>query len=193
MEHWAAVLLSFFYRMVSIHHYFARKQVGDTQKRGESEMRSSCRIHSICTDQCDSGPAAGLQVSPTSDTCQSVAILMNRRNWFRFNHICFLVFRLSPDDPDQAISFMSNREEMIELLERLGWPVSEEDVKLLEEEIHKGELFLQQSRALRQEAKVSRECHAMDKSHFGFLRLSYFFSSLTLSFHFSMVNFTWLS
>ena len=29
--------------MASIHHYFARKQVGDTQKRGKPEMRSSCR------------------------------------------------------------------------------------------------------------------------------------------------------
>ena len=30
-------------RMASIHHYFARKQVGDTQKRGKPEMCSSCR------------------------------------------------------------------------------------------------------------------------------------------------------
>ena len=34
--------------------------------------------HSICTDRRRPGPAAALQVSPTSDTCQSVAILMNR-------------------------------------------------------------------------------------------------------------------
>ena len=37
--------------------------------------------HSICTDRRRPGPAAGLQVSPTSDTCQSVAILMNRRHF----------------------------------------------------------------------------------------------------------------
>ena len=61
--------------MASIHLYFARKQVGDTPKRGKLEMRSSCRnsldLH---------WSAAGLQVSPTSDTSQSqsVAILMNR-------------------------------------------------------------------------------------------------------------------
>ena len=29
--------------MASIHLYFAGKQVGDTQKRGKPEMRSSCR------------------------------------------------------------------------------------------------------------------------------------------------------
>ena len=29
--------------MQSIHLYFERKQVGDTQKRGKPEMRSSCR------------------------------------------------------------------------------------------------------------------------------------------------------
>ena len=66
--------------MASIHHYFARKQVGDTQKRGKPEMRSSCKIHSICTARLRPGPAAGVRVSPTSDTCQSVAILMNRRH-----------------------------------------------------------------------------------------------------------------
>ena len=38
--------------------------------------------HSICTDRRRPGPAAALQVSPTSDTCQSVAILMNRPHWF---------------------------------------------------------------------------------------------------------------
>ena len=56
--------------MGSIHLYFARKQVGDTPKRGKPEMRSSCRnsldLH---------WSAAGLQVSPTSDTSQSVAHL----------------------------------------------------------------------------------------------------------------------
>ena len=31
------------FEMASIHYYFARKQVGDTQKRGKPEMRSSCR------------------------------------------------------------------------------------------------------------------------------------------------------
>ena len=43
-----------------------------------------CAVHAeirwICTDRHAPGPAAGLQMSPTSDTCQSVAILMNRRH-----------------------------------------------------------------------------------------------------------------
>ena len=54
---------------------------GDTQKRGKPEMRIPAEIHWICTDPPRPGPAAGVQVSPTSDTCQSVAILMNRRHW----------------------------------------------------------------------------------------------------------------
>ena len=35
--------LGFSSTMASIHHYYPRKQVGDTQKHGKSEMRSSCR------------------------------------------------------------------------------------------------------------------------------------------------------
>ena len=49
-------------------------------------MRSSCnnslRLH-------NSGPAASLQVFPTSDTCQSVAILMNGRHCGFFFHFHF--------------------------------------------------------------------------------------------------------
>ena len=61
--------------MASIHLYFAGKQVGDTQKRGKPEMRSSCRKSLIGVGPARARPR---QVSPTSDTCQSVAILMNR-------------------------------------------------------------------------------------------------------------------
>ena len=68
--------------MASIHHYFARKQVGDTQKaRGNPRCAVPAEIHSICSDRRDLSSAAGLQVSPTSDTCESVAILMNRRHF----------------------------------------------------------------------------------------------------------------
>ena len=84
LVYYKSVLFSAHYlrAMASIHHYFARKQVGDTQKRGKPEMRSSCTnsldLHWSAWPR--PGPAAGLQVSPggTSDTCQSVAILMNR-------------------------------------------------------------------------------------------------------------------
>ena len=61
--------------MASIHLYFAGKQVGDTQKRGKHEMRSSCRKSLIGVGPARPRPR---QLSPTSDTCQSVAILMNR-------------------------------------------------------------------------------------------------------------------
>ena len=64
--------------MASIHLYFVGKQVGDTQKRGKPEMRSSCRksldLHWLASARPGRGPAS----VPTSDTCQSVAILMNR-------------------------------------------------------------------------------------------------------------------
>ena len=48
--------------MVSIRHYFARKQVGDAQKRGKPEMRSSCRksldLHWSASAQPGRGPAS---------------------------------------------------------------------------------------------------------------------------------------
>ena len=69
--------------MGSIHYNFARKQVGDTQKRGNPTCAVHAEIHSICSDRPRPSPAAGLQVSPTSDTCKSVAILMNRRHYNR--------------------------------------------------------------------------------------------------------------
>ena len=61
--------------MASIHYYFARKQLGDTQKPGNPRCTVHAEIHSICTARPRPGPAAGVRVSPTSDTCQSVAIL----------------------------------------------------------------------------------------------------------------------
>ena len=49
---------------------------------GHSKARETrdAQIDSICTDRSRPGPAAGVRVSPTSDTCQSIAILMNRRH-----------------------------------------------------------------------------------------------------------------
>ena len=49
-------------------------------KFGYHDVMRTSPIHSICTDRRDPGPAASLQVSPSSETCQSVAILMNRRH-----------------------------------------------------------------------------------------------------------------
>ena len=57
---------------------------GTLKSAGNPRCAVPAESHSICTDRRRPGPAAALQVSPTSDTCQSVAILMNRPH-------CFLV------------------------------------------------------------------------------------------------------
>ena len=51
---------------------------GTLKSAGNPRCAVPAESHSICTDWRRPGPAAALQVSPTSDTCQSVAILMNR-------------------------------------------------------------------------------------------------------------------
>ena len=53
---------------------------GTLKSTGNPRCAVPAESHSICTDRRWLDPAAGLQVSPTSDTCQSVAILMNRRH-----------------------------------------------------------------------------------------------------------------
>ena len=59
---------------------------GTLKSAGNPRCAVPAESHSICTDWRRPGPAAALQVSPTSDTCQSVAILMNRP------HLCVLFF-----------------------------------------------------------------------------------------------------
>ena len=63
---------------------------GTLKSAGNPRCAVPAESHSICTDRRRPGPAAALQVSPTSDTCQSVAILMNRPHWglcfHRFPH-----------------------------------------------------------------------------------------------------------
>ena len=51
---------------------------GTLQSAGNPRCAVPAEIHSICNDRPRPGPAAGLQVSPTSYTSQSVDILMNR-------------------------------------------------------------------------------------------------------------------
>ena len=67
--------------MAFIHLYLARKQVGELQSAGNPRCAVPAEIHWICTNRPRPGPAAGLQVSPTSDTSQPVAILMNRPHY----------------------------------------------------------------------------------------------------------------
>ena len=50
------------------------------------------------------------------------------------------------------VSFIKNHSWFIKALEAAHWPVSEQDVLVLEEEIAKGQRFLQQSRDLRKAA-----------------------------------------
>ncbi|PIK59277.1 putative von Willebrand factor A domain-containing protein 3B [Apostichopus japonicus] len=57
---------------------------------------------------------------------------------------------------DEPVSFQENRKDYLLSLEQLGWPISEKDVVLLEEEIEKAERFLFQSKSLR---------HATGKTH----------------------------
>ena len=54
---------------------------GTLKGAGNPRCAVPAESHSICTDRRRPGPAAALQVSPTSDTCQSVAILMNRPHY----------------------------------------------------------------------------------------------------------------
>ena len=65
-------------RMASIHLFSRESKWGTLQSAGNPRCAVPAEIHSICTDRPRPGPAASLQVSPTSDTSQSVAILMNR-------------------------------------------------------------------------------------------------------------------
>ena len=70
--------------------YLSRESKWGTLKSaGNPRCAVPAEIHSICTDRRDLGPGACLQVSPTSDTCQSVAILMNRRHC-RFPRPCLV-------------------------------------------------------------------------------------------------------
>ncbi|KAJ8028013.1 von Willebrand factor A domain-containing protein 3B [Holothuria leucospilota] len=58
---------------------------------------------------------------------------------------------------DEPVSFQENRKDYLLSLEQLGWPVSEKDIILLEEEVEKAERFLFQSKSLRQASGKSRD------------------------------------
>ncbi|XP_066435302.1 von Willebrand factor A domain-containing protein 3B isoform X2 [Eleutherodactylus coqui] len=46
---------------------------------------------------------------------------------------------------DVPISYLDNKEALLQALDRLGWPISPEDVMLLEDEIQAGKTYLQQA------------------------------------------------
>nr|XP_033805407.1 von Willebrand factor A domain-containing protein 3B [Geotrypetes seraphini] len=53
----------------------------------------------------------------------------------------------------EPIPFIENKEALLQALDRLGWPVSYEDVTLLEDEIQAGETYFQQASDLQQATK----------------------------------------
>ncbi|XP_041462948.1 von Willebrand factor A domain-containing protein 3B-like isoform X3 [Lytechinus variegatus] len=56
-------------------------------------------------------------------------------------------------EPD---SFLDNRHDYMDALERLGWPIPEKDIILLEEEIEKGERYLRKSESLRKHIREQK-------------------------------------
>ena len=54
---------------------------------------------------------------------------------------------------DRVPSFLSNKASMMDDLEKQGWPVSPDDINLLEKEIQQAETFLLQSKDLRQKSE----------------------------------------
>ena len=44
----------------------------------------------------------------------------------------------------------SQKENLLEILERKNWPISKKDIEAVEHEIHLAEIYLQQSKALRE-------------------------------------------
>ncbi|KAG9492317.1 hypothetical protein GDO78_000694 [Eleutherodactylus coqui] len=62
-----------------------------------------------------------------------------------------IVWRVLPQEErdnfnsDVPISYLDNKEALLQALDRLGWPISPEDVMLLEDEIQAGKTYLQQA------------------------------------------------
>ncbi|XP_074651656.1 von Willebrand factor A domain-containing protein 3B-like [Tubulanus polymorphus] len=56
---------------------------------------------------------------------------------------------------DKPVPFVENRKELINALEKCGWPISELDITLLEDEIEQAEKYLAQSQKLREAVKNS--------------------------------------
>ncbi|CAH1267973.1 VWA3A [Branchiostoma lanceolatum] len=56
-------------------------------------------------------------------------------------------------DSEEAVSFLENRHAMMQALDRQGWPIPQQDVLLLEDEIARGQKYLRQSTDLRKAAE----------------------------------------
>ncbi|EMP32473.1 von Willebrand factor A domain-containing protein 3B [Chelonia mydas] len=72
------------------------------------------------------------------------------------NHLC----RFEQEEP---VSYMEHKEALLQALENLGWPVSYDDVTLLEDEILAGLTYIQQASDLQEAAK--KEIQRTSESH----------------------------
>ncbi len=75
--------------------------------------------------------------------------------WHCYNFVNSTYFRFNEDD--EPVSFVEYRKDCIEALDRLGWPISERNILLLEDEIEKGKRYLRHSRAIRRAVKAKFE------------------------------------
>ncbi|NXW22894.1 VWA3B protein, partial [Circaetus pectoralis] len=83
-------------------------------------------------------------------------------------HVCIIWRALSQEERDKfkedgPVQYMQHREALLEALENLGWPISYEDVILLEDEILAALTYIQQASDL-QEA-VKKETEKSSESH----------------------------
>lgn len=76
------------------------------------------------------------------------------------NYSFIYLLRFEEDGP---VQYMQHKEALLEALENLGWPISYEDVILLEDEILAALTYMQQASDL-QEA-VKKETEKSSKSH----------------------------
>lgn len=78
--------------------------------------------------------------------------------WLIFKICIFLRFK-----EDGPVQYVQHKEALLETLENLGWPISYEDIKLLEDEILTALTYIQQASDL-QEA-VKKETEKSSESH----------------------------
>ena len=76
-------------------------------------------------------------------------VIAHAFHFYKLNHI-FILLRYPEDS---VPSFLSNKASMMDDLEKQGWPVSPDDINLLEKEIQQAETFLLQSKDLRQKSE----------------------------------------
>uniref|UniRef100_A0A8C4SWN5 DUF4537 domain-containing protein n=1 Tax=Erpetoichthys calabaricus TaxID=27687 RepID=A0A8C4SWN5_ERPCA len=69
---------------------------------------------------------------------------------------------LTQEQRDKPVSFQEHKEALTQALDDLGWPISPEDVSLLEDEIETGLTFLQQATDLQKARQAAQSQHKND-------------------------------